>query len=148
MRLGWHCKGNRIPGHSGLIPSLPKEGKPWQYLLVQSSSKQCRKWNPTMMRACKEMRAMYIWNRKAVLSHCWENLLTMQPPWAATQNMFYMNTLLGRGQKGSCGSSSPQTLYFLFSENMWNQNRCTAQTQHDSGCVGHMKSYAASNLKG
>lgn len=30
---------------------------------VQSSSKQCRKWNPTMMRACKEMRAMYIVNR-------------------------------------------------------------------------------------
>ena len=38
---------------------------PGVYSLVQSSSKQCRKWNPTMMRACKEMRAMYICNRKA-----------------------------------------------------------------------------------
>ena len=43
------------------------EGGPGSYSLVQSSSKQCRKWSPTMMRACREMSAMYICNRRAGL---------------------------------------------------------------------------------
>lgn len=64
-RLFWLCE-NIQPAKeetNGLVRHLRIVQKTF-YLLVQSSSKQYKKWRTTMTKACKEMSAMYIWNAK------------------------------------------------------------------------------------
>lgn len=60
---------------------------------VQSSSKQCRKWNPTMMRACKEMRAMYIVNRTKYFWLFSPTQLLTQGQWWSILRMHRLQTL-------------------------------------------------------
>ena len=60
---------------------------------LQSSSKQCRKWNPTKMRACKEMRATYIVNRTKYFWFFSPTQLLIQGQWWSIFRMHRLQTL-------------------------------------------------------
>lgn len=55
-----------------------------KYLLVQSSSKQLRKWKTTMIRECREMSAMYIyiWKKGQETNHHLRILQTIMLLWS------------------------------------------------------------------